>query len=1341
MLTLLVSTHLGAQAPQLINYQAIARDAAGNELSGTSLLVNVRISTDMSNTNVVYSETHNVTTNSFGLMNLQIGGGAVVSGAMTAISWGTSAHYLNIRVDQTLTGSSYVDMGTTQLVSVPYALYAKTAEVALNGPTGPTGPTGNNGLVGPTGPTGSGLACWDTDGDGTQDANEDVNGDNQWNNLDCQGNVGPAGPTGNAGPTGSVGATGPTGTGLACWDTNGNGAQDPAEDINGDTQWNNLDCQGATGPAGPTGAAGTNGATGPTGPAGPTGATGANGITGANGLACWDTNGNGINDPAEDVNGDTQWNAVDCQGAMGPVGPAGPTGAAGTNGTNGATGVTGPTGAAGTNGTNGATGATGPAGPTGAAGTNGTNGATGATGPTGPTGAAGTNGTNGATGATGPTGPTGAAGTNGTNGATGPTGAAGSNGTNGATGATGPTGPTGAAGTNGSNGATGPTGAAGTNGSNGATGATGPTGATGATGTFANGTAAGETPYWDGSQWVINRNIYNNGGFVGVGGITAPLTDLHVGKSTAANTRMMFSNQTTGSSTLLDGFLVGISGSPGDAYVLQNEAQPLWFGTQGSERMRIDANGLLGVNVIPQNARMEVAGAVNNTLGIFGTSSRGIALLQNDARIGFNMYEGAVGNTYSIGAGRGASIGLNTTNDALVFSMSNGITGAPNTILTMVNRMALDATGALGIGTLTPNAAAILDLSSTTRGFLLPRMTTAQRSSMPSVTTGLIVFDTSLGRLMYYDGTQWVLFGKGDGWSTSGNALTNPATNYIGTTDAVDLSVRTAGIDRLRIDATGRIGIGITTPGYPLHVTGTTAASGALGYFDLTTTTNVGYGAAVYANTAGASTTNLYGLYGYVSNSLTGQSTAVHGLSSVTSAATAVGVQGNGQGSTSNNYGVRGYAVGASAGTNTAIYGNSSNGATNWAGYFDGGNVYVDNLLGIGDPNPAYPLDVTTSTLARTAYIENTFNGTGTIIGTYALANGTGAGNKRGGSFEAYNGSGENVGVRGLAQLSTTDNYGVYGLGISTTGNNYGVYGTASGSTTGFNYAGYFSVSSGSASNYGIYAANTSNTGNSYTAWLDNSSTSTGPKYGIRNEVDNQGTGARYGIYNNTAQNPSSTSPFNGIYNLAYPGGTGTKYGIYSEMNNTNSPSATSVMYGISLYTNGSASHTANIYGIYSLIGPSGTSGNHYAVYGSPGSGGTNQYSFYGTADAFLSSGAWTTSDEGLKKDVQTFSGALSMLDKIDARTYYYRQDLNTNLVFPKTRQYGLLAQELELVFPEMVKEIDHVEYDEKGQETGSRKIKAVKYDMMIPVLLQAIKEQQKQIEDLQKKVEELEQK
>ena len=292
---------------------------------------------------------------------------------------------------------------------------------------------------------------------------------------------------------------GPAGTnGVHCWDLNGNGINDPAEDINSDGSWNALDCAGATGAVGATGPAGSNGA------------------AGINGFHCWDLNGNGIDDPSEDVNSDGSWNALDCGGA-GSVGPAGPTGPMGPTG---ATGLTGATGPAGPTGATGLTGATGPAGPTGL---------TGATGPAGPTGLTGATGPAGPTGATGLTGATGPAGPAGPTGATGSTGATGPAGPTGLTGATGPTGPTGATGPTGLTGATGATGPAGPTG---ATGATGPTGATGATG------ATGPT-------WNITSDNFNTDGSLAIV-TTVPSTITSTNASWLCATSAAGTNATAG---------------------------------------------------------------------------------------------------------------------------------------------------------------------------------------------------------------------------------------------------------------------------------------------------------------------------------------------------------------------------------------------------------------------------------------------------------------------------------------------------------------------------------------------------------------------------------------------------------------------------------------------------------------------------------------------------------------------------------------------------------------------------------------------------------------------------
>jgi hypothetical protein len=161
----------------------------------------------------------------------------------------------------------------------------------------------------------------------------------------------------------------------------------------------------------------------------------------------------------------------------------------------------------------------GASGPTGATGSSGF---TGFTGLTGPTGATGFSGFTGLTGLTGLTGPTGQTGNTGFTGLTGPTGQTGSSGFTGTTGITGPTGSSGFTGISGETGQTGSTG------NTGASGLTGPQGATGSTGYLGNGTEAGNTPYWNGSNWVTSSsNIYNNGGNVGIGN-TSPLYQLDV---------------------------------------------------------------------------------------------------------------------------------------------------------------------------------------------------------------------------------------------------------------------------------------------------------------------------------------------------------------------------------------------------------------------------------------------------------------------------------------------------------------------------------------------------------------------------------------------------------------------------------------------------------------------------------------------------------------------------------------------------------------------------------------------------------------------------------------------
>lgn len=114
-----------AQVPQKFNYQAVCRDNSGNVLADQPVVLLMTIRQSFPGGTILYKETHSVVTNNFGLVNIAIGGGMVVLGVFSDIPWGSGDKYLEIEIDA---GSGFHSIGTTQLLSVPYALFAGTAE-------------------------------------------------------------------------------------------------------------------------------------------------------------------------------------------------------------------------------------------------------------------------------------------------------------------------------------------------------------------------------------------------------------------------------------------------------------------------------------------------------------------------------------------------------------------------------------------------------------------------------------------------------------------------------------------------------------------------------------------------------------------------------------------------------------------------------------------------------------------------------------------------------------------------------------------------------------------------------------------------------------------------------------------------------------------------------------------------------------------------------------------------------------------------------------------------------------------------------------------------------------
>ncbi|MFN8309672.1 MAG: tail fiber domain-containing protein [Chitinophagales bacterium] len=677
----------------------------------------------------------------------------------------------------------YYNSSVPGWISLCQSALGATGATGATGITGPSGATGTNGAAGAQGATGlQGIA----------------------------GATGVTGPSGIDGTNGAAGAQGATGL----------------QGIAGAT--------GATGVTGPSGIDGTNGAAGaqgPTGLQGIAGTTGATGVTGPSGID--GTNG------AAGAQGPTG-----LQGIAGATGATGVTGPSGNNGTNGAAGAQGATGLQGIAGATGATGVTGPSG------NNGTNGAAGAQGATGLQGIAG------ATGATGVTGPSG---NNGTNGAAGAQGATGLQGIAGATGATGVTGPSGNNGTNGAVGAQGATGLQGIAGATGATGVTGPTGPLGAaggdlTGTYPNPVVSGlqTTPIsataptsgqilqFNGTQWVPATytgafwNLLGNSGtnaasnFLGtidgidlviktasterarvlasngnVGiGIALPLQPLHVYRNSNNNKYSIFgeARQTQIGANYLD---VGVGGYGSGQNLFSGYAVGV-HGTADQPNSGI-AIGVLaalgngGMSTIPSNVDAALY-ADGNNYGFAGIFMRGLSGFYADDPYTVVDVAGDV-------AHRGYSLNFNTGNNNNIDINTLGtnkfsyyeITPAANAVLTGFN----GGTNGRIVTLVNVGSVAFSIAHNSASSSIGNKINTPTNAAITVPAGGAVTLQYGVTNPNWY-----VISNTSSDWQLTGNANTNPATNFVGTTDAQDLVIRTANTERIRTDVNGRVGIG-----------------------------------------------------------------------------------------------------------------------------------------------------------------------------------------------------------------------------------------------------------------------------------------------------------------------------------------------------------------------------------------------------------------------------------------------------------------------------------------------------------------------------------------------------
>jgi len=375
--------------------------------------------------------------------------------------------------------------------------------------------------------------------------------------------------------------------------------------------------------------------------------------------------------------------------------------------------------------------------------------------------------------------------------------------------------------------------------------------------------------------------------------------------------------------------------------------------------------------------------------------------------------------------------------------------GFTTATLTQAQNIAINTTGAA------PAASAMLDITSTDRGVLIPRMTAAQRTAIASPATGLLVFQTDAStpipanQFWYYDGTLWTpLFSSRIGWSIWGNAGTTAGTNFIGTTDAQDFVVKTGGSaaanERIRVLSTGPVilnrATGATGDVFSVYANGTGGLSSP-GDYAINGYTNTGaglYGEAgnagglavvsVNAATTGTSNslwseaaspngravvgisntsnavipngTNAIGVQGQVNGTLaaTGQSIGVLGITNATmTTGDAIGVWG--ETGSSAGTGIVGLTTNSTAaGTTDGVYGEARGGLGNGvygnATYTGTGSVQPQGVLGRANHANGFGLVARNQNTGGTGSISvgNNEAGNYLVAGSGSAATGTGTG-------------------------------------------------------------------------------------------------------------------------------------------------------------------------------------------------------------------------------------------------------------------------------------------------------------------------------------------------------------
>jgi len=415
----------------------------------------------------------------------------------------------------------------------------------------------------------------------------------------------------------------------------------------------------------------------------------------------------------------------------------------------------------------------------------------------------------------------------------------------------------------------------------------------------------------------------------------------------------------------------------------------------------------------------------------------------------------------------------------------------------------------VGIGTTTPDASSVLDITSTDKGLLIPRVSIGDTSlAAPVVTpaTGLLIYNTNAAitggdgvGFYYWNGTQWTQFTtSGKAWELTGNSGTNPTTNFVGTSDSQDLVFRTNNIENMRINTDGNVGIG--------------------------TTSNQ---ARLYVNIPTSNNTTNYGIYNYHNGTDPGTTYGIRNLNYTSTNSTKYGIYNN-----TNSEG-----TGAHYGIFNQTYMNPSSNATGY-GAFNYLNAY-----GTGNHRASYNyLNLSGSAVGTQNYASynlmnvSTSTNTSTIYGEY-----TDVDFSSGPSYGEYKEMNSNAAYSSLM-------YGDYNQMQGTgNGTSYAVYNNFANTGSGAKYGMRNEFGNVPGTKYGVYNyfPNGTATGTIYGTYNNITNDANATKYGTRNYI-NGGAGSLRGSYNQIYPSSTNISAIYGLYSYVSSAGTGTHYGIYS---------------------------------------------------------------------------------------------------------------------------------------------------------------------------------------------------